>query len=45
MGYTTTNGSGIGLFQVNDLIENSLNGSIEIESEEKKGTAIKITFK
>ncbi len=45
LGYTTTNGSGIGLFQVNDLIENSLNGSIEIESEEKKGTSIKITFK
>ena len=45
LGYTTTNGSGIGLFQVNDLVENSLKGDIEIESEEKKGTTIKITFK
>lgn len=45
LGYTTTNGSGIGLFQVNDLVQNSLDGDIEIESEEKVGTTIKITFK
>ena len=45
LGYTTTNGSGIGLFQVNDLVENSLEGDIEIESEEKVGTTIKITLK
>jgi signal transduction histidine kinase len=45
LGYTTTNGSGIGLFQIKDLIENSLSGSIEIESVEKQGTIIKITFK
>lgn len=42
LGFTTTNGSGIGLFQVIDLIENSINGIIEIDSEEKKGTKIKI---
>jgi len=44
LGYTTTNGSGIGLFQVKDLVKNSLRGEIEIESEEKKGTSIKITI-
>jgi signal transduction histidine kinase len=42
LGFTTTNGSGIGLFQVNDLVINSLKGKIEIESQEKKGTIIKI---
>ncbi|GGH48270.1 histidine kinase [Mangrovimonas yunxiaonensis] len=42
LGYTTTSGSGIGLYQVNDLVKNSLKGKIEIESQEKKGTIIKI---
>ncbi len=44
LGFTTTNGSGIGLFQVKDLVKNSLKGDIDIESEEKKGTSIKITI-
>jgi signal transduction histidine kinase len=45
LGFTTTNGSGIGLFQVNDIVKNSLKGDINIESKIKEGTAIKITFK
>lgn len=42
LGFTTTNGSGIGLFQVNDLVVNSLKGKLVIESQEKEGTNIKI---
>jgi len=42
LGYTTTKGSGIGLFQVYDLIVNSLKGEISITSIEKEGTTIKI---
>jgi len=45
LGFTTTNGSGIGLFQVNDIVKNSLEGDINIESKVKEGTAIKITIK
>lgn len=44
MGYTTTNGSGIGLFQVHDLITQSLKGKISISSIEKEGTNVKITL-
>ncbi|MFL0092574.1 sensor histidine kinase, partial [Tenacibaculum maritimum] len=46
MGYTTTKGSGIGLFQVRDLVtdEKKLNGEISISSIENKGTNIKITI-
>ncbi len=44
LGFTTTNGSGIGLFQVKDLVNNSLKGDIDIKSDEKKGTSIKITI-
>lgn len=46
MGYTTTKGSGIGLFQVHDLVtdEKKLNGEISISSVENKGTNIKITI-
>lgn len=46
MGYTTTKGSGIGLFQVHDLVtdEKKLNGEISISSVENKGTIIKITI-
>ncbi|WP_407264240.1 ATP-binding protein [Tenacibaculum maritimum] len=46
MGYTTTKGSGIGLFQVHDLVtdEKKLNGEISISSIENKGTNIKITI-
>lgn len=45
LGFTTTNGSGIGLFQVNDIVKNSLKGDIDIESKLKEGTTIKITIK
>lgn len=44
LGFTTTNGSGIGLFQINDLVLNSLNGKINVDSVVKKGTNIKITI-
>ena len=44
LGYTTTNGSGIGLYQVHDIIVNKMNGSIEVKSELKKGTTFKITI-
>ncbi len=45
LGFTTTNGSGIGLFQVNDIVKNSLKGYINIESKLKEGTTIKINIK
>lgn len=45
LGFTTTNGSGIGLFQINDIVKNSLKGEIKIESTIKEGTTIKITIK
>lgn len=44
MGYTTTKGSGIGLFQVHDLVTNNLKGKILLSSKEKEGTNIKITI-
>lgn len=42
MGYSTTNGSGIGLFQAHDIVTNNLNGEITISSEENKQTLIQI---
>jgi len=43
-GYTTTKrGTGIGLYQVQDIVT-KLNGSIKAESEIKKGTTFKITL-
>jgi signal transduction histidine kinase len=45
LGFTTTNGSGIGLFQINDLVKNSLKGEIQISSEERRGTILKIILK
>ncbi len=42
LGYTTTKGSGIGLFQVHDLVTNSLEGNVSVTSIEKKETVIKI---
>ncbi len=44
MGTTTTKGSGIGLFQVHDLVTNNLKGLISLSSKEKEGTKIKITI-
>ena len=43
LGFTTTNGTGIGLFQTKDII-NRLNGSITVESEKGKGTKFTITL-
>tara|TARA_R100000789_G_C3020965_1_gene153498 strand:+ start:103 stop:2388 length:2286 start_codon:yes stop_codon:yes gene_type:complete len=42
LGFTTTRGSGIGLFQLNDLVKNSLKGKIKIDSKVNIGTTIKI---
>ena len=38
-GYTTTNGSGIGLHQVGEIVKN-LNGEVYIDSDFKNGTKI-----
>ena len=43
LGFTTTNGTGIGLFQTKDII-NRLNGHITVESEKGKGTKFTITL-
>ena len=43
-GYTTTSGSGIGLYHVNEVVKR-LNAEISIESEPNKFTKIKIQFK
>jgi signal transduction histidine kinase len=42
-GFTTTDGSGIGLFMIRRSVEN-LKGRIEAASKEKKGTTFKITL-
>ena len=42
LGYSTTNGSGIGLYQVKDILENKMNGSIEVSSELNTGTTFSI---
>jgi signal transduction histidine kinase len=44
LGYTTTGGSGIGLYQIKDIIESKMKGTIEVESELKVGTTFKIIF-
>jgi len=44
LGYTTTKGSGIGLFQVFDIVTKSLKGDISISSKEKVETIIKIVI-
>lgn len=44
LGYTTTNGSGIGLYQAKDIVE-KLNGDIHAESTKGIGTTFKITLK
>lgn len=43
LGYTTTGGSGIGLYQAKDIVE-KLNGSIVAESAKGIGTTFKITL-
>lgn len=43
LGFTTTDGSGIGLYQAKDIVENELNGFINFDSN-SDGTIFKITF-
>jgi len=45
-GFTTkgTNGSGSGLYIVNDLVKNKYNGNIDVESSEHLGTNFKISI-
>jgi signal transduction histidine kinase len=42
-GYTTTNGSGIGLSQIKDIVS-KIKGEINVESKTKRGTTFKITL-
>lgn len=44
LGYTTTNGSGIGLFNVKETIR-QMNGTIDVESEVNKGTKFTIRLR
>lgn len=44
LGFTTTNGSGIGLFQAKEIVSNDLKGIITVEKSDKTGTQFKITF-
>jgi len=41
LGFTTTNGSGIGLFSIKSVVQ-KMNGTIDINSETNKGTTFKI---
>ncbi len=43
LGFTTTDGSGIGLFQVKDIVS-KLKGTIDVESTKDTGTTFKITI-
>ena len=43
LGFTTTDGSGIGLYQARDIVENELNGFINFDTN-SDGTIFKITF-
>jgi signal transduction histidine kinase len=43
-GFTTTSGSGIGLYQTRDLVINNMRGEISISSIIKKGTIVKIVL-
>ena len=42
-GYTTTNGSGIGLSQIKDIVS-KINGEISVESKTSNGTTFKISL-
>jgi histidine kinase len=44
LGYTTTNGSGIGLFNIKETIK-QMNGTIDVESEVNKGTKFTIRLR
>jgi signal transduction histidine kinase len=43
-GFTTTAGSGIGLYHVKQIVDN-MNGSVSVKSEVKKGAKIIISLK
>jgi signal transduction histidine kinase len=43
-GYTTTSGSGIGLFHIKEIVK-KMNGKIEVESKVNSGTTFKIILK
>ena len=44
LGYTTTDGSGIGLFNIKETIK-QMNGTIDVESEVNKGTKFTIRLR
>ena len=44
LGFTTTNGSGIGLFQAKEIVKNDLGGDISVEKTSKEGTIFKIAL-
>ncbi|WP_406845021.1 ATP-binding protein [Flavobacterium soyae] len=45
LGFTTTSGSGLGLFHVNSIIESSENMNITVNNKIKKGVELILTFK
>ncbi|MFV9552558.1 sensor histidine kinase [Algibacter sp. PT7-4] len=44
LGFTTTSGSGIGLFQAKEIVKNDLGGEIIVENTSKEGTTFKIAL-
>ena len=44
-GYTKTNGSGLGLYHVSDIVKNKLKGNIEVNDKVKQGFQLKVVFK
>jgi anti-sigma regulatory factor (Ser/Thr protein kinase) len=44
LGFTTTSGSGIGLFQAKEIVKNDLGGEIKVERTDKDGTTFKIAL-
>ena len=43
-GFTKTNGSGLGLYHVYDIITNKLKGNIEVIKTETKGFGLKVVL-
>jgi|SRR5690554_1023522 len=44
LGFTTTSGSGIGLFQAKEIVKNDLGGEMKVENTSKEGTTFKIAL-
>jgi len=44
LGFTTTNGSGIGLFQAKEIVNSDLGGEITVKKTSKKGTVFRISL-